>query len=71
MINTALLKSRMILAGISTQAFADALGWSKSTAYRKIAGHVAFTATEIQKCVTLLSLDLSTASDIFFTSKMS
>lgn len=71
MIDTKLLKSRLVLAGLTTKAFADALGWSKSTAYRKISGHVAFTATEIQRCVDLLQLDMQTAQDIFFKSHLS
>jgi len=36
-----------------------------STAYRKINGHVAFTAPEIQACLKLLDLDAETASRIF------
>lgn len=71
MINTRLLKSRLVLAGMTTKAFADALGWSKSTAYRKISGHVAFTATEIQKCVDLLQIDMQMAQAIFFTPHLS
>ena len=71
MINRSLLKSQMTLYGITGKALADALGWSTTTAYRKINGKVAFTAPEIEACVELLSLDSETASKIFFAGKMS
>ena len=66
MLNTRLLQAHMILKDITTKDFADAQGWSSTTAYRKINGKVAFTAPEIQVCVELLSLDSEIASQIFF-----
>lgn len=65
------LKAQMVLRDVSTENFADALGWSITTAYRKINGLSAFTAPEIQKCVELLSLDSETANEIFFTQPLS
>lgn len=71
MINSKLLKSQMILKGISGKAFAEAQGWSPTTAYRKINGRVAFTAPEIQVCIKFLALDSGIASEIFFASNLS
>jgi hypothetical protein len=65
-VNRNLLKSQMMLRGISGKAFANAQNWSMTTAYRKINGQVAFTVPEIQVCVELLTLDPETASRIFF-----
>lgn len=70
-INTNLLKSQMLLRGVTTKALADAQKWSQTTVSRKINGKVAFKAPEIQVCVELLSLDSAMASDIFFADKMS
>lgn len=71
MINRNLLKSQMALCGVNGKAFAEAQGWSITTAYRKINGKVAFTAPEIQVCVELLTLDSETADRIFFARDMS
>ncbi len=70
-IDTKLLKSKMVLHGVSTKAFAKAQNWSQTTVSRKINGKVAFTAPEIQVCVKLLNLSSDTASKIFFAEKMS
>ncbi len=70
-VNRNLLKSQMALRGVNSKAFADAQGWSMTTAYRKINGQVAFTAPEIQVCVEQLTLDSETAGRIFFAAEMS
>lgn len=69
--NRNLLKSQMILKGISCKNLADVEGWSLTTAYRKISGKAAWTVPEVQVCVERLSLDSETASKIFFAGKMS
>jgi hypothetical protein len=61
----------MLLADVSTEAFAAALGWGMSTAYRKINGAVAFTVKEMEQTIQLLHLDLATAAEIFFTTDFS
>lgn len=71
MINTRLLRSKMLLADVSTETFAASQGWSMSTAYRKINGAVAFTVKEMQKAITILNLDMETAQAIFFTADFS
>jgi len=70
-INSNLLKSQMVLRGVSAKDLATVQGWSASTVDRKINGKTAFTAPEIQSCVTLLQLDSETASQIFFAGKVS
>jgi len=65
-INRNVLKSQMALQDMNVKDIAKALKWSKTTAYRKVNGKVAFTAPEIQACVELLSLDTNTANLIFF-----
>ena len=70
-INCRLLKSQMILQGVSRKDLAMALNKSVATAHRKVNGKVAFTAPEIQACVELLGLDTSTANLIFFAEKVS
>ncbi len=69
--NRNLLKAHMTLRSIGCKDLADAEGWSLTTAYRKVNGRVAWTVPEVQTCVTLLSLDSGTASEIFFAGKMS
>ena len=71
MIDTRLLKAQMVLRGVSTDDLAEAEGWSKSTAYRKINGSVAFTVPEMQIAVAKLLIDDKTAEQIFFSQKMS
>lgn len=71
MINRNLLLSQMKLKDVSVKDFADAQSWSETTAYRKINGKTAFTAPEIQITVDLLSLEPETATNIFFTAKLS
>ena len=71
LINSNLLKSRMVLRGVSRNAMATALKKSSATVHRKINGKVAFTAPEIQACVELLGLDTDTANSIFFVEKVS
>lgn len=70
-LNLKLLKSQMLLKGISCKDLADAEGWSFTTTYRKVNGKVAWTVPEVQVCVEQLSLDSETASKIFFAGKMS
>jgi len=71
LINSNLLRSQMVLKGVSRKQLADAQGWSTTTVHRKIKGKSAFTGPEIQICVELLKLDSITASEIFFANKMS
>lgn len=71
MLNIRLLKSQMLLAGVSTKDLADAQGWSMSTAYRKLNGHVLFNTKEIQIVVDTLHLNPIVASDIFFAKDLS
>ena len=71
MLNMRLLRAKMVLAGYTTRSFADALGWSMSTAYRKINGLIAFTAREIQLCRDLLGLSIEEVEQIFFAVELS
>ena len=66
-----LLRSQMVLRGVTCKDLADAQGWSMTTVYRKINGSVAFTVPEIQTCVKRLALDTETANAIFFNSDVS
>ncbi len=66
MLNSSLLKAHMLMAGVSTKAFADAQGWSMSTLYRKINGKILFNSKEMQIAVDLLGLNMETATQIFF-----
>ena len=70
-INVNLLKSQMVLRGISAKTLMEVQGWSETTTSRKINGKVAFKAPEVQVCVELLKLDSDTANKIFFAAKMS
>ena len=71
MVNATLLKSQMILRGVSRRELAKTLNKSVTTANRKINGKIAFTAPEIQACVELLGLDTDMANSIFFAGKVS
>lgn len=70
LINSNLLKSQMVLRGVTPQKLASALSWSLSTARRKINGKSDFTALEIYKCAEFLELTTEISNEIFFTKKV-
>ena len=71
MLNIQLLQASKVLAGKTTQDIGTALGWSKSTLYRKMNGQTDWTAPEIQECTKLLNLKPESVQAIFFSPDLS
>ena len=69
--NTALLKSQIVLHEKRIPKLAEYLGISRSAFYRKLAGDTEFTRKEIEMLIKCLSLDTDTAMAIFFEEKVS
>lgn len=69
MVNIRKLRAKMVEAGVNVERLASEIGVDKSTLYRRLAGNGEdFTIKEADLIRTALSLSVSEASTIFFTS---
>lgn len=65
--NRQLFKARALLANLSMEEIAKALGINVATLYRKLNTKSDFTRTEIQALRELLEITAQEVQDIFFT----
>ena len=69
MVNIRKLRAKMVETGVNVERLASEIGVDKSTLYRRLAGNGEdFTIKEADLIRTALSLSVSEASAIFFTS---
>lgn len=67
--DTRALMAQLVYKGYSTAKFAEILGISKTTMYRKLYGESEFTRGEIEVIINELGLDIEELVMIFFSGK--
>lgn len=66
MVNTDLLRSKIVERRTNIAAIATKMGVDKATLYRRIADSESFTIGEVKKLVQILKLTAAEAITIFF-----
>ncbi len=69
-VNTALLKSQMLLAKVTSNDLAEKLGLSRSTISFKLNGKSDFTIGEVAQIQRILGFDDLTRDKIFFAKEV-
>lgn len=65
------LKAEIVRRGMSIEGFADAIGVSRTTIWRKINNPNTFTLEDITKIGQVLEIEGKRILEIFFTDKVS
>lgn len=68
--NVNILKSKIILNGMTIEGLAEGIGISKTAMYRRLNGKYSFKANEIKAISDILSLSSGDVIDIFFSDEV-
>lgn len=69
--NTAALKSEMILKGVTNEEMINTIGISKSAYFRRMNGSIDWEREEINKIIKKLNLNADKTMEIFFKIEVS
>lgn len=69
--NANALKAQMVLAGLNVRTLCEKTGINESSFYRKMAGKVEFTQSEISAIARELCMSKDTIFSVFFAAEVS